>query len=80
MNVLIVCVSMLGTPIVGDVIYSRQSNKQRVLDEESRTHLMLAAVDLSFNEPSSDKRVDFHVGLHATICCMHSLLILLILD
>lgn len=53
----------IASPIVGDPIYSRQSNKQRVLDDEARTHLMLASTQLAFDHPSTGARVSFDAPL-----------------
>jgi 23S rRNA pseudouridine1911/1915/1917 synthase len=53
----------IASPIVGDPIYSRQSNKQRVLTEESRTHLMLASTQLAFDHPVTGARMSFEAAL-----------------
>jgi 23S rRNA pseudouridine1911/1915/1917 synthase len=55
--------SAIASPIVGDPIYSRQSNKQRVLTEESRTHLMLASTHLAFDDPTTGARASFDAPL-----------------
>lgn len=55
--------SAIASPIVGDPIYSRQSNKQRVLTEESRTHLMLASTHLEFDDPTTGARTSFDAPL-----------------
>ena len=53
--------SSIGTPIVGDPVYSKRSHKYRV------SHLLLAAVSIAFEHPASKERVQFEIPLPENI-------------